>query len=113
MAIKTLAWMLLLHDEPVYCVHQIVHNEGIVKRFERLGVVFVDDLANAPNDAPVVLSAHGSAPAVVEVARQRPVTAVDSVCPLVAKVHREIRMRAAAGDAIVYVGHHGHDEAVA
>jgi 4-hydroxy-3-methylbut-2-enyl diphosphate reductase len=113
MAIKALAWMVLLHDEPVYCVHAIVHNDAVVERFERLGVVFVDDIAGVADDAPVVLSAHGSAPAVVELARQRRATVVDSVCPLVAKVHREIRRRVAAGDAIVYVGHHGHDEAVA
>jgi 4-hydroxy-3-methylbut-2-enyl diphosphate reductase len=113
MAIKALAWMVLLHDEPVHCVHAIVHNDAIVERFERLGVVFVDDIADVPDDAPVVLSAHGSAPAVVERARWHRATAVDAVCPLVAKVHREIRRRAATGDAIVYVGHHGHDEAVA
>jgi 4-hydroxy-3-methylbut-2-enyl diphosphate reductase len=113
MAIKALAWMVAVHDEPVYCVHPIVHNDAVVERFERLGAVFVDEIDSAPDDAPLVLSAHGSAPAVVDRARRRRAPHVDSVCPLVAKVHREIRTRAAAGDAIVYVGHHGHDEAVA
>lgn len=111
-AVKTLAWMVWIHDEPVYCVHEIVHNREVVDRFQRLGVVFVDTVTDVPADAPVVLSAHGSAPGVVTEARRRPVS-VDAVCPLVAKVHREIRERARAGDTILYAGHRGHDEAVA
>ncbi len=112
-AIKTLAWMVVLHDEPVFCVHAIVHNEGIVRRFERLGTVFVDDVADVPPGSPLVLSAHGSAPSVIAAAASRASVAVDAVCPLVTKVHREIRTRAAAGDTVVYVGHPGHDEAAA
>jgi 4-hydroxy-3-methylbut-2-enyl diphosphate reductase len=80
----------------VYCVHAIVHNRSVVDRFERLGVIFVDDIDDVPRGAPVVLSAHGSAPDVVAAAgATRHV--VDAVCPLVRKVHHEIRTRAAAG----------------
>jgi len=111
-ALKTLAWMVVLHRDPVYCVHAIVHNRSVVDRFERLGVIFVDDIDDVPRGAPVVLSAHGSAPDVVAAAgATRHV--VDAVCPLVRKVHHEIRTRAAAGAIVLYVGHPGHDEAVA
>lgn len=112
-ALKTLAWMVVLHREPVYCVHAIVHNQSIVERFERLGVVFVDDIDAVPHGAPTVLSAHGSAPDVVATAQVRTAHVVDAVCPLVRKVHHEIRTRAKGGGTVLYVGHPGHDEAVA
>jgi 4-hydroxy-3-methylbut-2-enyl diphosphate reductase len=71
MAIKALSAMVRLFDPPVYCYHEIVHNEQVVARFEALGVVFVDDIADVPEGAPLMLSAHGSAPEVVEAAKAR------------------------------------------
>jgi 4-hydroxy-3-methylbut-2-enyl diphosphate reductase len=112
MAIKALAWMVRLFEPPVYCYHEIVHNRAVVERFRALGVVFVDDVAEVPPGAPVMLSAHGSAPEVVAAARATGGTVVDAVCPLVTKVHHEARVRASKGFTIVYVGHAGHDEAV-
>jgi 4-hydroxy-3-methylbut-2-enyl diphosphate reductase len=112
MAIKALAWMVRTFPAPVYCYHEIVHNQLIVERFERQGVIFVDDIAEAPPGHPIMLSAHGSAPAVVAAARARGSYVVDSVCPLVTKVHHEVRVRSGKGYRIVYVGHEGHEEAV-
>lgn len=112
MAIKALAWMVQAFEAPVYCYHEIVHNQRVVRRFEDLGVVFVDDIAEAPPGRPIMLSAHGSAPEVVEAARARGGYVVDAVCPLVTKVHHEVRTRAGKGYQIVYVGHEGHEEAV-
>ncbi|HWC68948.1 MAG TPA: 4-hydroxy-3-methylbut-2-enyl diphosphate reductase [Acidimicrobiales bacterium] len=112
MAIKALAWMVRTFDPPVYCYHEIVHNKLVVDRFEALGVVFVDDIADVPEGAPIMLSAHGSAPEVVQAARARGSYVVDSVCPLVTKVHHEVKVRAGKGYRIVYVGHEGHEEAV-
>jgi len=112
MAINALAWMVRTFEPPVYCYHEIVHNKLIVERFERQGVVFVDDIADVPPGRPIMLSAHGSAPEVVEAARARGSYVVDSVCPLVTKVHHEVRVRASKGYRIVYVGHEGHEEAV-
>jgi len=112
MAIKALAWMVRAFDPPVYCYHEIVHNQLVVKRFEDLGVVFVDDIADVPRGRPVMLSAHGSAPEVVEAARANGGYVVDAVCPLVTKVHHEVKVRANKGYHIVYVGHDGHEEAV-
>src|SRR5918994_6167978 len=112
MAIKALAWMVRSFEPPVYCYHEIVHNKVIVERFQRQGVVFVDDIADVPEGRPIMLSAHGSAPEVVAAARARGNYVVDSVCPLVTKVHHEVRTRAGKGFRIVYVGHEGHEEAV-
>ncbi|MGA1245772.1 MAG: 4-hydroxy-3-methylbut-2-enyl diphosphate reductase, partial [Ilumatobacteraceae bacterium] len=81
MAIKALAWMVRSYPAPVYCFHEIVHNKLIVERFEKLGVVFVDDVSTVPIGRPIMLSAHGSAPEVVAEARRRGSVVVDSVCP--------------------------------
>src|SRR3954447_10804849 len=112
MAIKALTWMVRTFPAPVYCYHEIVHNRVIVERFEAQGVVFVDDISDVPQGSPIMLSAHGSAPDVVAAARARGSYVVDSVCPLVTKVHHEVRVRSGKGYRIVYVGHEGHEEAV-
>jgi len=111
MAIKALAWMVRSFEPPVYCYHEIVHNRLVVDRFRNLGVVFVDDVDQVPAGAPLMLSAHGSAPEVVEAAREQGRFVVNAVCPLVTKVHHEAKVRAAKGYTILYVGHEGHDEA--
>jgi 4-hydroxy-3-methylbut-2-enyl diphosphate reductase len=112
MAIKALAWMVRAFEPPVYCYHEIVHNKLVVDRFRERGVVFVDDIDDVPPGRPVMLSAHGSAPEVVAGARAKGGYVVDAVCPLVTKVHHEVKVRAGKGYQIVYVGHEGHEEAV-
>lgn len=112
MAIKALAWMVRIFDAPVYCYHEIVHNKIVVDRFKNLGVVFVDDLYEIPSGRPIMLSAHGSAPHVVHQAITKGSYVVDSVCPLVTKVHHEVKTRVSKGFHIVYIGHDGHEEAV-
>src|SRR2546423_11440690 len=87
MAIKALAWMVRAFEPPVYCYHEIVHNRLVVDRFRRLGVVFVDDVGQVPHGAPVMLSAHGSAPEVVEQARARGGRVGDAVFPPATQAH--------------------------
>jgi 4-hydroxy-3-methylbut-2-enyl diphosphate reductase len=111
-AIKALAWMVRVFEPPVYCYHEIVHNRHVVDQFRARGVVFVDDIDVVPPGAPLMLSAHGSAPEVVTAARTRGRVVVDAVCPLVTKVHHELKVRANKGYTVLYVGHHGHEEAV-
>jgi 4-hydroxy-3-methylbut-2-enyl diphosphate reductase len=112
MAIKALTWLVRAFEPPVYCYHEIVHNRLVVDRFRELGVVFVDDVDDVPPGAPLMLSAHGTAPDVVERARAHDRYVVNAVCPLVTKVHHEARVRARKGFTVLYVGHAGHDEAV-
>ncbi|MGC8498826.1 MAG: 4-hydroxy-3-methylbut-2-enyl diphosphate reductase [Acidimicrobiales bacterium] len=111
-AIKALDWMVRIFEPPVYCYHEIVHNRHVVAHFRSLGVVFVDDIAAVSAGAPVMLSAHGSPPSVIEAARQDRRVVVDAVCPLVTKVHHELKVRARKGYTVLYVGHDGHEEAV-
>src|SRR3954465_15346305 len=112
MAIKALGGMVRVFAPPVSCYPEIAHNKLVVGRFEALGVVFVDDIADVPEGAPLMLSAHGSAPEGVPAARARGGAVGDAGCPLVPKVPHEVRVRAGKGYAVLYAGHEGHDEAV-
>src|SRR5580700_1542020 len=112
MAIKALAWMVRVFEPPVYCYHEIVHNQYVVEQFRARGVIFVDDVRQVPPGAPLMLSAHGSAPSVVTDAREHHRVVVNAVCPLVTKVHHELKVRAREGYTVLYVGHEGHEEAI-
>jgi 4-hydroxy-3-methylbut-2-enyl diphosphate reductase len=111
-AIKALDWMTRVFEAPIFCYHEIVHNQFVVNHFKSLGVIFINDVAEVPPGAPVMLSAHGSPPQVIEAARAGGGTVVDAVCPLVTKVHHELKVRARKGYTVLYVGHEGHEEAV-
>ncbi len=111
-AIKALDWMTRIFEPPVFCYHEIVHNQFVVDHFKSLGVVFINDGADVPPGAPVMLSAHGSPPQVIEAARTAGGAVIDAVCPLVTKVHHELKVRARKGYTVLYVGHEGHEEAV-
>lgn len=111
-AIKALAWMVRIFEPPVFCYHEIVHNQLVVEQFRAEGVVFVDDVREVPPGAPLMLSAHGTAPEVVAAARRRGGVVVDAVCPLVTKVHHEVKVRARKGFTVLYIGHAGHEEAI-
>ncbi len=104
--------MTRVFEPPVYCYHEIVHNQFVVEYFKSLGVVFINDVTTVPPGAPVMLSAHGSPPEVIEAARATGGTVVDAVCPLVTKVHHELKVRAKKGYTVLYVGHEGHEEAI-
>jgi 4-hydroxy-3-methylbut-2-en-1-yl diphosphate reductase len=111
-AIKALAWMVAVFDAPVYCYHEIVHNKHVVDQFRAQGVIFVDDVTEVPPGAPLMLSAHGTAPQVVEQARANGGVVIDAVCPLVTKVHHELKVRSRKGYTVIYIGHAGHEEAI-
>ena len=111
-AIKALDWMTKVFAPPVFCYHEIVHNQYVVDHFKNLGVIFVDDIADVPTGAPLMLSAHGSPPSVIANAQANGGTVIDAVCPLVTKVHHELKVRARKGYTVLYVGHEGHEEAV-
>jgi 4-hydroxy-3-methylbut-2-enyl diphosphate reductase len=111
-AIKALDWMTRVFEPPVYCYHEIVHNQFVVDHFKSVGVIFIDDVTVVPQGAPIMLSAHGSPPEVVDAARRTGGTVIDAVCPLVTKVHHELKVRANKGYTVLYVGHEDHEEAV-
>ena len=112
MAIKALTWMLKIYDETIYCYHEIVHNDWIVKKFKENNVKFVNHPDELPDNAIVMLSAHGTAPNIEKEFKSLSLTNVNSVCPLVTKVHHEAKRFSEDGHKIIYVGHKDHDEAV-
>src|SRR5262249_43786959 len=111
-AIEIVERLLAEHGPPIYVRHQIVHNDNVVRRLERLSAVFVDDEEDVPAGEICVLSAHGGAPAVRENCERRGLRVVDAVCPLVSKVHAEARRYADSGHLVALVGHADHVEVI-
>ena len=109
-AVETVERALALYGSPVYVRKQIVHNSHVVEDLRSRGAVFVDALAEVPEGATVVFSAHGIAPAVRREAKELRLTTIDATCPLVTKVHAQARRYAEAGYALVLIGHAGHEE---
>ena len=112
MAIKALSWMLKMYDETIYCYHEIVHNKWIVEKFQNNNVVFVEDPDEIPNGSVVMLSAHGTSPSIEDAFNNKSSLTINSVCPLVTKVHHEAKRYTDKGTQVIYVGHKGHDEAI-
>ena len=113
MAVETVERTLQRHGAPIYVFHEIVHNVHVVREFTNRGVRFVQSLDEVPEGAKLVFSAHGISPAIWQRARaKRLELIIDATCPLVEKVHREVRKFAAAGCWIILVGHEAHDEII-
>jgi len=98
------------HGAPVYVRHEIVHNRHVVDALREKGAVFVDHLADIPEGALTIFSAHGVARSVEDEARVRDLPVIDATCPLVTKVHVQGRRYAKAGRTLVLIGHQGHAE---
>ena len=111
-AIQIVEQALAKWGAPVYVRHEIVHNAHVVKRLEQMGAVFVEELADCPDDRPVVFSAHGVPKVVPAEAQRREMIYVDATCPLVSKVHAEAQRHARNGLHILLIGHEGHPEVV-
>ncbi len=111
-AVVTVEKALDLYGAPVYVRKQIVHNKHVVETLEERGAIFVDEVAEVPEGATVVFSAHGVAPEVHQQAADRKLKTIDATCPLVTKVHSEAKRFASEGFDIVLIGHDGHEEVV-
>jgi 4-hydroxy-3-methylbut-2-enyl diphosphate reductase len=113
-AIRVVEEALKSADGPVYVRHEIVHNRTVVEALEQKGAIFVEELTEVPERAPVVFSAHGVPKSVPDEARRRGLTYLDATCPLVSKVHREAERHFAGGGPaarhILMIGHAGHPE---
>ncbi len=97
---------------PIYVRHEIVHNRFVVDSLKKMGAVFVEELADIPDDSIVILSAHGVSKKVQDEANIRQLKVFDATCPLVTKVHHEVIKYAQAGIDVVLIGHDGHPEVI-
>lgn len=109
-AIDAVRDALAKHGAPVFVRRAIVHNLEVVRTLEAEGAVFVEELDEVPAGAVLLFSAHGVAPAIARDAERRDLIAYDAVCPLVAKVHREVERHQRRGRQIILIGHKGHPE---
>ena len=100
------------YGAPVYVRHEIVHNRFVVETLEAKDAVFVEELDEVPDDAPVVFSAHGVPKSVPAEAERRKLLYLDATCPLVSKVHRQAERLIEAGRHIIFIGHAGHPEVI-
>ncbi len=112
MAIECLQFALDHLGPPIYVYHEIVHNRHVVESFRGRGVQFVEHLDDVPLGATLLFSAHGVAPEIRALAKQRQLRTIDATCPLVTKVHVEAVRFAREGYTICLIGHAGHDEVV-
>jgi len=111
-AIEIVRLALEAYGPPIYVFHEIVHNPYVVRELRDRGAVFVNELAEAPEGARTVYSAHGVSPSVRAEAAARRLQVIDATCPLVTKVHLEAVRFAHDGYGIVLIGHRGHDEVI-
>ena len=109
-AVITVEKALALYGAPVYVRKQIVHNVHVVASLEAKGAIFVEETDEVPEGKTVVFSAHGVSPLVHEQAAARNLKTIDATCPLVTKVHQEVRRFATDDTEILLIGHHGHEE---
>jgi len=100
------------YGAPVFVRHEIVHNRYVVDSLKAQGAVFVEELDQVPDDAPVVFSAHGVPKSVPAEAERRKLLYVDATCPLVSKVHRQAERQIEKGQHIIFIGHAGHPEVI-
>jgi 4-hydroxy-3-methylbut-2-enyl diphosphate reductase len=109
-AITIVERALALHGAPVYVRHEVVHNRFVVDNLRKKGAVFIEDLADVPAGSVLVFSAHGVPQSVRHEAEARGLTVFDATCPLVTKVHLEVKRLREQGKEIVMIGHAGHPE---
>ena len=111
-AIRIVELAIEKHGAPVYVRHEIVHNKFVVDTLKAKGAIFVEELDEVPDGAPVVFSAHGVPKSVPANAEARGLEYLDATCPLVSKVHRQAERLVASGRHILFIGHAGHPEVI-
>ena len=111
-AIEIVERALQKYGAPVYVRHEIVHNRYVVDSLKAKGAIFVEELDEVPDDAPVVFSAHGVPKTIPAEAERRKMLYVDATCPLVSKVHRQAERQIEKGQHILFIGHAGHPEVI-
>lgn len=109
-AIEIVELALKRKERPVFVRHEIVHNRHVVDGLRAKGATFIEDPDEAPSGAVLIYSAHGVSPAVRKAAESRRLETIDATCPLVTKVHNEVRRMVSEGFEIVMIGHAGHVE---
>ena len=101
---------LEIYGAPVYVKHEVVHNKVVVEDLRARGAIFIEEIGEIPDDSLVIFSAHGVSSEVEESTKARNLNFFDATCPLVTKVHMEVKKHAKANKDIILIGHEGHPE---
>ena len=101
---------LQIYGAPVYVKHEVVHNKVVVEDLRARGAIFIEEIDEIPDDSLVIFSAHGVSSEVEESTKARNLNFFDATCPLVTKVHMEVKKHAKANKDIILIGHEGHPE---
>lgn len=109
-AIEIVEQALARFGAPIYVRHEVVHNRFVVEGLRRQGAVFVETLAEVPDGATVIFSAHGVPLSVRKEAARRGLHVFDATCPLVTKVHAEVIRHHRHRTECILIGHAGHPE---
>ncbi len=111
-AIEIVERALAAYGKPIYVFHEIVHNTSVVNDFKSRGVVFINEIADAPENSRIIFSAHGISPAILAYAKKKNLHTIDATCPLVTKVHLEAEKFSLEDIDVILIGHKGHEEVV-
>jgi 4-hydroxy-3-methylbut-2-enyl diphosphate reductase len=109
-AIEIVNRVLSQFDAPIYVRHEVVHNKTVVGELRSRGAIFVDEIAEVPEGATVIFSAHGVSQLVREQAEAKKLRVFDATCPLVKKVHNEVKRSSMENRETILIGHAGHPE---
>lgn len=112
-AVTTVEQAIKRYGTPIYVKHQIVHNKRIISDLESRGVVFINNLNDAPDDSVLIFNAHGVTKEFEEATKERNIYCIDATCPLVKKVHREAKNYINKNKKIIIIGHKNHPEVIA
>ena len=109
-AINIVELALAKFGAPIYVKHEVVHNKFVCDQLRAKGAIFIEELADVPPGNTLIYSAHGVSQAVRTEAEARGLKVFDATCPLVTKVHLEVKKLREQGYEIIMIGHAGHPE---
>ena len=99
-----------LFGDPIYVKHEVVHNKYVIEKLKQKGVIFIEDIDDAPKNSIIIFSAHGVSTKVKEKSEKRGLKIFDATCPLVTKVHLEVHKYASENRDVILIGHKNHPE---
>ena len=100
----------LKKQNPLFLIHELVHNEQVTSELAAKGVESVSDLDAVPEGATLIVSAHGAVPQIFAEAKRKNLNVIDATCPLVRKVQQSADTLTKQGFHVLLFGKKSHRE---
>ncbi len=106
---------ILKHEESLYCLGDIVHNNKEVERLNAIGLKIINHKElQTLKDCTVLIRAHGEPPETYKIALDNNIQLLDASCPVVLKLQNKIKegyeqLKDIDGQILIY-GKEGHAE---